>query len=157
MVIVGLAVRGQHSDHDDAAGWAGRAGGDQGQDAAGPQHPLACRVQHAAAGAATPGDDQGGLPRFRAASLQQQGGAAGLGLRQRAPGRVEVSPGAARPRQAAGPENSPRTLRPAAAAAVRSAAVPAAGTTTSSPGRENTATACAASGPAPTGPGAARR
>jgi hypothetical protein len=56
--------------------------------------------------------------------------------------------------QAAGPANSPRTRRPAAAAADRSAPVPA-GMTTSSPGRENAVMTCAVSGPGPgTGQGA---
>ena len=134
----------------------GGAGGDDGQDAAGPQHPLARRVQHAGAGAAAPGDGQGGLPRLRAAGLQQQGRAAGPGLCQRARRRAEVpvqAPPAAW--QAAGPGNRPRTRRPAAAAAARSAPVAAAGMTTSSPGRENAVMTCAASGPGPgTGPGA---
>ena len=71
-------------------GRAGGAGGDDGQDTAGPQHPLARRVQHAGAGAIAPGDGQGGPSRFRAAGLQQQGGAAGPGLCQRARRRVEV-------------------------------------------------------------------
>ena len=94
--VLGVDEPGGAGGGDDLArviaqpGRAGGAGGDDGQDAAGPQHPLARRVQHAAAGAAAPGDGQGGLPRFRAAGLQQQARAAGPGLRQRARRRAEV-------------------------------------------------------------------
>jgi hypothetical protein len=114
--VLGVDEPGGAGGGDDP-GWViaqpGRAvgaGGDDGQDAAGPQHPLARRVQHAAAGAAAAGDGQGRLPRFRAAGLQQQGGPASPGLCQRARRRAEVLVQACAGR-VAGPGVPPRQLR----------------------------------------------
>ena len=74
------------------------AGGDDGQHPAWPQHPLARRVQHAGAGSrlagfgvAAPGDDQGRLPDFRVAGLQEQRRAAGPDLGELAQLRVHVA------------------------------------------------------------------
>ena len=93
--------------------------GEDGEDPAGPQRTLACRVQH-------------GLARGCAARRQ---GAGDDGDRERslaggAAGAARLPPGLAA---------MSRTRRPVRAAAAASAAQPAPGTATRSPGRENAA------------------
>ena len=125
--VLGVDEPGGAGVRDDLAGPARLAGrgGDDGEQAAGPQRPLAGGIQHAGIGSGSPSPPSGG----------GQPGVAQAAVRARA----------ARPRQWPGLAARPRAHRPAPATA-SSALVPAPGMTTRSPGAENAVMIIAAAG-----------